>query len=345
MEIVNEPDCHMVESKETPGMVKPVLIKSKISGGDMKIKFSKSVTAEEYDYEKDIINKPRPGFINGEFTSVDDILLVNIYGALPEPVLSPNAESVITQRYLQRDKHGKVCETPKHLFWRVALDMALDNFDYYENVDDFLDTLKDYYHMMINFDFLPNSPTLMNAGTGTDLGYMACYVLPVEDSMEGIFQAIMDAALIHKGGGGCFKKGTKIALNHWDSKNIEDVQVGDSILTYNIDLDIFEPGIVENTFKMPISSKNIIELTLEDDSVYYMTSDHPVGVIQNGNFEWIEAGKLTEDMDIINFYNYCPICGSLKKDHRKKTCSWDCSYKYRVISKTKKYGEDYHKNI
>ncbi|MCD6581141.1 MAG: vitamin B12-dependent ribonucleotide reductase, partial [Desulfuromusa sp.] len=112
--------------------------------------------------------------------------------------LSKNAVTVLKKRYLKRDSDGKTLETAEEMFRRVAqtidsaepvIDKKKTNFE------------QQYYQMMTNLDFLPNSPTLMNAGR--ELGQLsACFVLPVGDSMESIFEAIKNTAMIHKSGGG-----------------------------------------------------------------------------------------------------------------------------------------------
>ncbi len=114
--------------------------------------------------------------------------------------ISDNARKVLEKRYLIRDEHGNTTETVDDLFSRVANSIAAADahFDQKANVKS---TAKVFYDMMTQLDFLPNSPTLMNAGR--PLGQLsACFVLPVEDSMEAIFDAIKSAALIHKSGGG-----------------------------------------------------------------------------------------------------------------------------------------------
>ena len=114
--------------------------------------------------------------------------------------LSQNARTVLERRYLIKNGEGVVIETVEELFHRVADAIAQSDL-IYDPQADVKKTAAEFYDMMTNLEFLPNSPTLMNAGR--PLGQLsACFVLPVEDTMEGIFEAIKQAALIHKSGGG-----------------------------------------------------------------------------------------------------------------------------------------------
>lgn len=114
--------------------------------------------------------------------------------------LSANAKTVLERRYLRKDNTGKVIETPVQMFRRVAHHIAQAELAYGDESDaEEYEAL--FYDLMTEFKFLPNSPTLMNAGRR--LGQLAaCFVLPVNDSMEGIFEALKNAAIIHKSGGG-----------------------------------------------------------------------------------------------------------------------------------------------
>lgn len=114
--------------------------------------------------------------------------------------LGVNAVSVLGRRYLIKDDQGNPIETPSQMMRRVAKAVAAPDRNYDPNAD--LEAVEDeFYQMMSRLEFLPNSPTLMNAGT--DLGQLAaCFVIPVEDSMEGIFTALKNMALIHQSGGG-----------------------------------------------------------------------------------------------------------------------------------------------
>jgi len=114
--------------------------------------------------------------------------------------LSDNALRVLERRYLSKDGDGKVIETPQELFHRVARHIASAE-SHYDDKADVSSWEEAFYQLMTNLDFLPNSPTLMNAGH--ELGQLsACFVLPIEDSMESIFDAVKYTALIHKSGGG-----------------------------------------------------------------------------------------------------------------------------------------------
>lgn len=113
--------------------------------------------------------------------------------------INENGRVVLERRYLKRDSSGNTVETVEALFHRVA--HAIAEVDKHYGNDDIKPLEEAFYDMMTNLAFLPNSPTLMNAGR--ELGQLsACFVLPVPDSMEGIFEAIKQAALIHKSGGG-----------------------------------------------------------------------------------------------------------------------------------------------
>jgi ribonucleoside-diphosphate reductase alpha chain len=114
---------------------------------------------------------------------------------------TPNALKVLERRYLKKNEVGKVVETPADLFRRVAKAVASADLHYGKSESEVQHLEEKFYSMMTSQVFLPNSPTLMNAGRR--LGQLsACFVLPVEDSMESIFDAVKNAAIIHKSGGG-----------------------------------------------------------------------------------------------------------------------------------------------
>jgi len=118
----------------------------------------------------------------------------------PKVQLTPTARVILEKRYLKQID-GQLVETPEDMLYRVAAVVAGIEQQYGKSSKEIKELAKEFYNMMANLEFMPNSPTLMNAGR--DLGQLsACFVLPVEDSMEAIFDAIKYAAIIHKSGGG-----------------------------------------------------------------------------------------------------------------------------------------------
>lgn len=116
-------------------------------------------------------------------------------------VLTQNAIKVLEKRYLKRDKNGVPLETPQEMFYRVASSIAAVDADFGISQANIDETTKEFYSMIANKLFMPNSPTLMNAGR--ELGQLAaCFVLPIEDTLADIFEAVKNTALIHKSGGG-----------------------------------------------------------------------------------------------------------------------------------------------
>ena len=118
-------------------------------------------------------------------------------GTWTEPALR-----VLRERYLLRNQQGDVIETPEEMCWRVAQSIAAGEARYGRSPAAVREVAEAFYDMMVDGFFIPNSPTLMNAGKGNGLQYSACYVLPVGDSMEEIFDSVKAAAIIHKSGGG-----------------------------------------------------------------------------------------------------------------------------------------------
>jgi ribonucleoside-diphosphate reductase alpha chain len=124
----------------------------------------------------------------------------SVLGVRDDLKLSLNAIRVLEKRYLRKDANGNIAETPSQMFRRVAAAVAAVDAGY-EGAAEERANAERFYALMSSLEFLPNSPTLMNAGT--DLGQLsACFVLPVEDSMDGIFSALRNMAFIHQSGGG-----------------------------------------------------------------------------------------------------------------------------------------------
>jgi ribonucleoside-diphosphate reductase alpha chain len=135
--------------------------------------------------------------------------IVKKIGRLPElPKDLPSGDwteqslRVLNERYLRKDKEGKVIETPEQMCWRVSWEIASAEALWGKGRNEVKRFAREYYQMLISKKFLPNSPTLMNAGAENNMQYSACFVLPVEDSLIGIFDALKYQALIHQTGGG-----------------------------------------------------------------------------------------------------------------------------------------------
>ena len=133
----------------------------------------------------------------------------NIYGQDPNKSyylnkklnLTKNAITVLERRYLKRDEYGTLLEEPRDMFLRVAKNIASVEKQYSKTEAQIREIEKKYFDIMTDLDFLPNSPTLMNAGRELQQ-LAACFVLPVGDSMASIFEALKETALIQKSGGG-----------------------------------------------------------------------------------------------------------------------------------------------
>ncbi len=115
-------------------------------------------------------------------------------------ILTSNALKVLSRRYLIKDDQGRVVESPEEMFHRVANCVAQAELLYNDHAD--IRTIEEeFFHVLVNLEFLPNSPTLMNAGRPLQQ-LAACFVLPIEDSLESIFNGVKNTALIHQSGGG-----------------------------------------------------------------------------------------------------------------------------------------------
>ena len=134
--------------------------------------------------------------------------------------LSANALRIVERRYLLRDAEGRPIETPDEMFRRVAKNIASADALYGVPPEELRRSEEEFYNAMSELEFLPNSPTLINAGRALQQ-LAACFVLPVDDSIQGIFEAIKQAAQIHKSGGGTGfsfsrlrPKGDMVATSH-----------------------------------------------------------------------------------------------------------------------------------
>ena len=137
--------------------------------------------------------------MQGKMVMVEDLVMPS---ELKNPKLGDNALVTLSKRYLRKDINGKCIETVKQMFWRIAANIAIQDAKYgITELKDLMVLAVKFYYAMIEQKFLPNSPTIMNAGK-SDGQLSACFVLPVGDSIPEIFDSIKHAAMIHKSGGG-----------------------------------------------------------------------------------------------------------------------------------------------
>ena len=193
---------------------------------------------------------------------------------------SENAKRVMEKRYLAKDKTGKIVETPEEMFRRVAKNITkADKF--YNSTKNPKETEEKFYKVLSSLEFLPNSPTLMNAGR--DLQQLsACFVLPIEDSMESIFGTIKDTAMIHK----CLVKETLVSTRD-GIKRLKELKIRDKILTdegyFNVE------GVHEN------GEQIVYEVLTNRGYTLKGTAEHRLLVVENnGEFTWRQIGGLKE---------------------------------------------------
>src|SRR3990172_5481439 len=141
--------------------------------------------------------------VGKRISPADAVPLMAEAGTHPSKVgkWTEQALRVLGERYLAREG-DTVRETPEEMCWRVATAIARAEERWGKSPAVVEEIAHAFYDLMVEGQFLPNSPTLMNAGKGNSLQYSACYVLPVGDSMEDIFDSVKAAAIIHKSGGG-----------------------------------------------------------------------------------------------------------------------------------------------
>ena len=120
---------------------------------------------------------------------------------LLEPELSDKAKYIAETTYSQKNEEGKPGEKVKDIFWRVAINVARGDLNFGKTETEVERLAKDFYQLMAEQKFLPNTPCLVNAGRSRQQ-LSACFVLPIEDSMESILETMSNMAMIHKSGGG-----------------------------------------------------------------------------------------------------------------------------------------------
>ena len=223
-----------------------------------------------------------------------------IFGVSDDLKLRLNSIKVLKERYLAKNEEGEIIETPSELFLRVAKKVAKTDTKYGDiNVDELE---KNFFKTMVNLDFLPNSPTLMNAGLDVPQQLSACFVLPIDDSLESIFNSIKNMALIHKSGGGTGFSFSHIRPKGDIVKTTKGIASGplSFMKVFDVTTDVVKQGGRRRGANMGVlrfDHPDVVEfITAKDADDTFENFNLSVGVTD----EFIKAVKRDESIDLVN---------------------------------------------
>ncbi len=237
--------------------------------------------------------------------------------SLAEPSFSESSNKILKERYLLKGGNLEVVETIAERFWHIAYDIASGDFDFKASPKDVSEMAKQFYSMMVKQEFLPNSPTIMNAGKQNGLQYSACFVLPVGDSLPEIFDSVKYAALIHQTGGGCIAGDARVWTTFCGIEPIETLfgratadgrfgvnqgsgvafDVSDlNIQTTSMDPSTGKTGLkkVTHVWKYEVPADQQMVVTTADGTTVQTSSWHPFMVFRGSAFEEVRADKLVQ---------------------------------------------------
>jgi ribonucleoside-diphosphate reductase alpha chain len=222
-------------------------------------------------------------------------------GVVDELKLPLNSILVLERRYLKKDESGKVVESTGQMFRRIAKGIAEVEKQYGKTEVEVEALASEFYRMMTHFEFIPNSPTLMN--TGTQFRQLsACFVLPVEDSIDSIFNTLKATALIHKTGGGTGFAFSRLRPKGDTVKTTGGVASGPiSFATiYDTATDVVKQGGRRRGANMGILRVD------HPDIMDFVVAKEKEGVLRNFNIsvaltdKFMHAVEKDEDFDLVN---------------------------------------------